>query len=136
MTTRTICQTVYFEHPFRLQGYARTLPAGTYDVEIEELILDTMTARAYRQVQGSMRLPPDPDRPGVEETLTFDPQSLDLALIDDMKPALPAEGLRGHKASGISADIDRAENEGMALARVSGGRSPTHDPSPANLLKT
>ncbi|WCL54100.1 hypothetical protein [Gimibacter soli] len=124
MTTRTITQTVFFQRPFTLKGYAKTLAPGVYDIEIEEQILDTMTARAYRQTQVSIHLPPDPDRPGVEETLVIDPQVLDAALLDDISSHRPQQrGGRDTTKRRTASAIERGENEGMALANQPGSNT-------------
>lgn len=39
-----------FRHPFVLKGLDRPQPAGTYDVETEEQLLEDLSFSAYRRV--------------------------------------------------------------------------------------
>jgi len=44
MNTRSTRSTVKFFHPFNLKGQSETLPAGDYDILVEEELLQVSTA--------------------------------------------------------------------------------------------
>ena len=50
MLTRTQRTTMVFTRPFVLKGLERPQPAGTYDVETEEQLLEDLSFPAYRRV--------------------------------------------------------------------------------------
>jgi len=43
VSTRTDRKTLTFEHPFRLKGIDRTLPAGTYQVITDEELIEGLS---------------------------------------------------------------------------------------------
>lgn len=49
MTMRTTKTTVTFSHPFTLAGYQGELPAGEYEVLVEEELLQGLSFEAYRR---------------------------------------------------------------------------------------
>ncbi|CUX81283.1 MAG: hypothetical protein HLUCCA05_14930 [Roseibaca calidilacus] len=49
MTMRTTKTTVTFAHPFTLAGYQGELPAGEYEVLVEEELLQGLSFEAYRR---------------------------------------------------------------------------------------
>lgn len=49
MAMRSTKSTVTFEHPFFLSGYTDELPAGDYDVVVEEELLEGLSFAAYRR---------------------------------------------------------------------------------------
>ena len=57
MTGRTTSRTVTFMHPFNLSGVDEVQPAGTYAVETDEELLQTLSIPAYRRTSTLMRLP-------------------------------------------------------------------------------
>ncbi len=84
MKNRTTEKIVTFQNCFSFSGYAKTLPAGSYKVVIEEDILDGLTFTAHRRTQVSLYLPPDPRHPGQSDVITLrDPRELDAALARD-----------------------------------------------------
>lgn len=87
MTTRTISKTVTFRKPFVLGGSDETLPAGTYTVETDEELLDTVSFIAYRRVLTLIHLPANPGNRGRTRTVIIDPNELDAALTRDAAPA-------------------------------------------------
>ncbi|MCW8086096.1 hypothetical protein [Sabulicella glaciei] len=50
MLTRTQTTTMVFRHSFVLKGLDRPLPAGTYDVETEEQLLEDLSFPVYRRI--------------------------------------------------------------------------------------
>lgn len=49
MTQRSTTSTVTFAHPFSLSGYPGDLPAGDYEVLVEEELLQGLSFEAYRR---------------------------------------------------------------------------------------
>jgi len=119
MTIRTSKKTATFRGPFVLGGFDEAISLST-----------------YRRVATRIGLHSKPGRPGVTQTLTIDPNNLDLALKRDQAPAkIPAGGdaseksLKGTTESCWEAAdrlaIERGENEGMAPP---GDVTPAQDP--------
>ena len=83
MTTRTRTQTMTFRRPFVLAGFDEALPAGAYDVETDEELLEGVSFLAYRRVLTVLHLHPQPGQPGVTQSLTVDGAGLEAALRRD-----------------------------------------------------
>ena len=82
MTTRTTSRTVTFHRPFALEGLARDVPAGTYLVETEEALMDTVLSLVWRRVSTAIRL-----RTAVgTQDYFIDPEHLEAALLRDRAP--------------------------------------------------
>jgi hypothetical protein len=117
---------VTFRRPFVLDGFAEELPAGAYDVETDEELLEDMSFPAYRRILTVIHLHARADRPGYTQSLTIDPNELDAALERDRIPKSPPIGQSIHeeiptrvtKPRQEKTDrlaVDRAENEGMIV---------------------
>ena len=121
MTTRTTEKIVKFARPFTLDGFDEVLPAGSYRVETDEELLQSLSFPVYRRTLTVIHLPATSDQPGVKRTLSIDPNELDAALKRDaMGDADPPADTPSRKSSAKArldeADrraLDRAENEGM-----------------------
>jgi len=87
MTIRTTKNTVTFNKPFILGGLDEVLPAGAYNVETDEELLEGISFPAYRRILTLIQLHASPGRPGVTQTLTIDPNELDAALKRDRESA-------------------------------------------------
>lgn len=83
MTMRTTRTTVTFKRPFVLTGLDDELPAGVYAIETDEERLEGLSFPAYRRVQTSIHLHPEPSRPGLARSMTIDPDELNAALQHD-----------------------------------------------------
>ena len=57
MTTRTRRETVYFKHPFNLQGIDRLLPAGPYEIVTDEEMIEGLSFPCYRRVATMIMVP-------------------------------------------------------------------------------
>ena len=57
MTTRTRRETVYFKHPFNLQGIDRLLPAGPYEVVTDDEMIEGLSFPCYRRVATMIMVP-------------------------------------------------------------------------------
>jgi hypothetical protein len=126
MTVRTSKKTVNFRKPFVLGGFDEVLPAGAYNVETDEELLEGISFPAYRRKLTVIHLHAESDNPGLTRTLTIDPNELDAALKRDQAPAeLPVgrdasqEALKGttesRRARADDQAIERGEDEGLAV---------------------
>lgn len=86
MTIRTIKIAVTFAKPFRIGAFDEELPAGVYDVETDEELLEGVSFLAYRRISALIHLHAEAGRPGLRQTLTIDPKELDAALLRDRSP--------------------------------------------------
>jgi hypothetical protein len=82
MLTRSRHTTLVFRRPFVLKGLDRPQPAGTYDIETEEELLEGLSFPAYRRV--STMMTPRMQGPGsVLQAQLVDPVELDKAMAAD-----------------------------------------------------
>jgi hypothetical protein len=88
--SRSSSRTIVFARPFRLTAIDRLLPAGTYIVETDEELLQTLSFPAYRRVATWLRLPAPPGSAALDQVLNIDPAELELALAVDTQPTRPA----------------------------------------------
>jgi len=79
MTVRTTSRTVTFMHPFNLSGVDEVQPAGTYTVETDGELLQTLSLPAYRRISTLMRLPARPT--GTMLTQIVEINALELAAV-------------------------------------------------------
>jgi hypothetical protein len=86
MTLRTTQTTVNFERPFVLGDFDEVLPAGSYEVETDEELLQGVSFPAYHRVRVVILLHGDARFPGRRRALTIDPHDLDAALARDSIP--------------------------------------------------
>ncbi len=70
-----------------LDSYGDALPAGRYEVEIDEERLEGLSFPAYRQVSMQLHLHPSPAHPGRHQILTLNPRELDEAVRRDQAAA-------------------------------------------------
>jgi hypothetical protein len=92
MLTRTISRTVVFRHEFTLRDLGETRPAGSYIVDTEEELIESLSFPAYRRVSTWMRFPVGG---GIDEVAKVDPLDLEAALAADeaappFDPEIPA----------------------------------------------
>ena len=57
MTIRSRTETVVFDHPFRLKGVDRLLPAGSYQVLTDEEMIEDLSFPCYRRVLTMIMVP-------------------------------------------------------------------------------
>ena len=74
---------ITFRHPFALKGLERTVPPGTYRVDIEEERIEGLSFLAYRRLATFIRVPVAGRGPGSTESLLVDPKELEQALARD-----------------------------------------------------
>lgn len=87
MTIRTSVKTVTFARPFILDGLDEVQPAGSYVVETDEELLESVSFPVYRRIMTLIRLPARPTHPGSSRAVTIEPQELDAALARDAEEA-------------------------------------------------
>jgi hypothetical protein len=86
MTMRTTSRTVTFIHPFNLSGMDKEQPAGTYTVETDEELLQTLSLPAYKRISTLIRLPARPRSTMVTQIVEINPLELAAALARDAQP--------------------------------------------------
>lgn len=57
VTIRSRRETVVFQHPFQLRGLDRLLPAGSYEVVMDEETIEGLSFAAYRRVATMIMVP-------------------------------------------------------------------------------
>ena len=85
MTTRTTSGIVTFSYPFRLDGLDEPQPAGDYQIETDEVLLESVSFIGYRRAAILIRLHPEARQPGIIREMTIDPAVLDKALAEDKR---------------------------------------------------
>jgi hypothetical protein len=86
MTVRTTSKTVTFAHPFYLSGTDGVQPAGTYTVETDEELLQTLSLAAYRRITTFIRLPARTTGTVLTQIVEVSPVELAALLERDAKP--------------------------------------------------
>lgn len=79
MASRTSSRQVTFRESFWISGFDSRQPAGTYTIDTEEELIETLSFQAWRRVATTVRL----TRCGTTEYLPIDPGELDDALARD-----------------------------------------------------
>ena len=57
MTTRSRRETIIFQHPFRIKGIDRLLPAGAYEVITDEEMIEGLSFPAFRRIATMIMVP-------------------------------------------------------------------------------
>lgn len=83
MNSRSTKSTVTFAHPFRIAGYDDELPAGDYDVLVDEDLMEGLSFEAYRRTASYLLIGNQAGGRGPAEMRPIDPQDLDAALARD-----------------------------------------------------
>ena len=81
MTIRTRTKTVTFMRPFVLGGMDEVFPAGDYEVETDEELIEGLPFLAYRRVSVCIHLPPPSGNPALTRTIALSPRVLDATLL-------------------------------------------------------
>lgn len=85
--TRTVVKEVTFARPFMLSGLDGVQPAGTYTIETDEELIQSLSFTAYRRTATWLRLPGRRDGAelpaGHSEVAAIDPGELEAALARD-----------------------------------------------------
>ena len=83
MNTRTTASTITFQAPFTLNENVGQLPAGTYEIEVDEEAIALGERPAFRRVATLLIV----REPGSTRTLQIDSKQLDVALERDARHA-------------------------------------------------
>jgi hypothetical protein len=83
MNSRTTTSTVTFAHPFVISGYEDELPAGSYEVVVDEELLESLSFEAYRRTGSFLMVGRHGGRAGEAEMRQIDPRDLEAALARD-----------------------------------------------------
>jgi hypothetical protein len=57
MITRSRRETITFQHPFRIRGIDRLLPAGAYEVITDEEMIEGLSFPAFRRIATMIMVP-------------------------------------------------------------------------------
>jgi hypothetical protein len=79
MTTRTRREMVHFIRSFRLGGVDRDLPPGTYEIIVDEEMIEGLSFAAFRR-NATMIMVPAAGRSASMEMISTSPDELDRAL--------------------------------------------------------
>ncbi len=80
MAMRSTNSTVTFKHPFFLSGYTDELPAGDYDVVVQEELLEGLSFAAYRRTATYLTVRGKGQRAGRVELRSTSERDLEAAL--------------------------------------------------------
>ena len=106
--TRQSSTTVTFMRPFVLDGFEELQPAGSYAIDIEEELLDTLLSPVWKRTSTAMRL----RRHGAIEQVPIDPEQLKEALVRDAAQQEPGNPL------GSSSPVPRRYRAYSLLGRL------------------
>jgi hypothetical protein len=76
MTMRTRRETVTFNHPARIKGIERLLPAGAYEVVTDEEMIEGLSFPSFRRISTMIMVPCMPPHQHSIEMLTITPVAL------------------------------------------------------------
>jgi hypothetical protein len=85
MATRQTSKSVVFNHPFKLLGVDRILPAGDYRVVTDEERIEELSFPVYRRVATMIFVPGESGNASTVEMVTIAPQDLEAAQQMDVK---------------------------------------------------
>lgn len=130
MTSRTTVQTVRFPHPFTLRAMGAEQPAGTYVVETDEELVESLSFTAYRRTGTRIRLPGQSEGVGSVQVARIDPDELDDALgsAERANPCVP-DSPNDPLSPNDPMTMDRLNNE----PNTSSETMAMHPPSPVAL---
>lgn len=83
MNSRSTRSTVTFAHPFRIAGYDDELPAGDYEVVVDEDLMEGLSFEAYRRTASYLLIGGRAGGRGPSEMRPVDPRDLEAALARD-----------------------------------------------------
>ena len=103
MTMRSTRSTVTFSNPFTFPGYPGELPAGDYEVLVEEELLEGLSLEAYRRTATYLTVRGRGSHAGRTELRAISDSDLEEALRRD---AAPTE-TTNHSGAALSPQEDR-----------------------------
>jgi hypothetical protein len=94
MTTRTMTTSVTFSRPFAISGVDGLCPAGSYRVETDEELIDSMSSVAWRRVATAIHVHAN----GATMVLAISPAELEMLLQQDAPETAKREPANGTNA--------------------------------------
>jgi hypothetical protein len=88
MATRTRRETVYFKHPFNLQGIDRLLPAGPYQIVTDDEMIEGLSFPCYRRVATMIVVPSAASYTAAVEMVSISSVDLSDAQVRDARMGL------------------------------------------------
>lgn len=86
MAVRTNTKTVTFRHPFLLADMDEIQPAGSYEVETDEELVEGLSFTAWRRKRSLIHLHGTTGNAKLMQVMEVDPKELDAALRRDSEP--------------------------------------------------
>jgi len=86
MAIRTNTKTVTFNHPFHLADMEEMQPAGAYEVETDEELIEGLSFIVWRRRRSLIHLPGTTGSAKLMQVMEVDPKELDAALRRDSEP--------------------------------------------------
>lgn len=87
MSSRTTHSIAHFEAPFALGGMEGKLPAGDYDIDHDEELVDGMSWLAWRRVATFIHVPARTVKSSTSQLVAIDHDELETALKLDRENA-------------------------------------------------
>jgi len=87
MTVRSRREVVTFNHPFRIKGIDRQLPAGVYEVITDEEMIESLWFAAFRRVATVIKVPADGSGNLMMQDISISPADLSDAQRTDASPS-------------------------------------------------
>lgn len=87
MSGRTKRSIVHFDKPFALRGIEEIQPAGDYEIDEDEELIDGISWLAYRRVATYIHLPARSSNLLTSQVLAIDHSELEAALRQDQERA-------------------------------------------------
>lgn len=103
MNTRSTSSTLTFSNPFTLPGYPGELPAGDYELLVEEEILQGLSFEAYRQTATYLTVRGRGSHAGRSELRAISDRDLKEALSRDQAAS---EDQKNHSDGALSPQED------------------------------
>ncbi len=86
MAIRTNTKTVTFNHPFHLADMEEMQPAGAYEIETDEELIEGLSFMAWRRKRSLIHLHGTTGNVKLMQVMEVDPKELDAALRRDSEP--------------------------------------------------
>jgi len=106
MTTRTTRSMVTFPHPFALAGYGDQLPAGEYEVVVDEERLEGLSFEAFRRTATYLTVHGQGRRADRTEMLQITEADLKAALSIECTPDRPKHDTTNNSDAALSPQED------------------------------
>lgn len=106
MNTRSCTSAVVFNHPFSLAGSSKVLPAGRYEVLVEEEMIDGLSFPAFRETAAYLLIFGSTPGAGPKEMRATSTADLEAALARDAGLSASAQTAGPPPTEGSSGEAD------------------------------